>query len=226
MVFVIRIVAFDLDQTLIDSFKAHNMAVKQAVLRTFNIHCSLAEIDFAGKPAGENIKQIVLKHGIKNNEWLLKKDKVLKAYNDFVIAICNEKPWLIKKLACSYSLLKDLSKHKILVLVTGTPIKPAKELLRSVKLDTFFNHYLTGDDAKTKKPLMKKLSMLASSYGLKPSNVCFIGDSVLEMELAKGFGFKSIGVATGLHSVEELNQAADLAVKTLCDYRVKEFLSK
>jgi beta-phosphoglucomutase-like phosphatase (HAD superfamily) len=54
-----KLVIFDLDQTLVDFLSVHNEVTRRLFKRFFNVAIRLTEIDFTGKSLTENFSELV-----------------------------------------------------------------------------------------------------------------------------------------------------------------------
>jgi phosphoglycolate phosphatase-like HAD superfamily hydrolase len=107
----------------------------------------------------------------------------------------------------------------ILGLATGNIELGARIKLERGGLNPYFSFGGFGSDAEDRTELVRKASeKAADKYGasIATSNIFVIGDTPLDIEAGKRCGFKTVGVATGSYSVDELLAAgASFAVKDL-----------
>jgi phosphoserine phosphatase len=66
----LKLIIFDLDQTLVDSISVHDKATNELFKRRFGVDARLREIDFAGKSLKENSFELAfestISHFVKN----------------------------------------------------------------------------------------------------------------------------------------------------------------
>ncbi|MCR4553964.1 MAG: HAD-IIIA family hydrolase [Succinivibrionaceae bacterium] len=90
-----------------------------------------------------------------------------------------------------------------LAIATGKSQRGLARLYRDDKLYSLFSGAVTGDQAKSKPdPMM--LEKLLGEFGLQPDQAVMIGDSNLDLRMAKNIGMPSIGITWGVHSGEIL----------------------
>jgi phosphoglycolate phosphatase len=108
-----------------------------------------------------------------------------------------------------------------LALLTGNYEQAARIKLEYFDLWRYFRCGAFGDRAPDRNGLLPRaLTTVAACGGpsFAPADVVVIGDTPLDVECAKFSNARSIGVATGLHSVDELSKAgADVVLDDLSD---------
>jgi len=108
-----------------------------------------------------------------------------------------------------------------LALLTGNYEKAARIKLEYFDLWRYFRCGAFGDQAPDRNGLLPRaLTTVASCGGpaFATTDAVVIGDTPLDIECAKVSHARSIGVATGLHSVDELRAAgADVVFADLSD---------
>lgn len=116
----------------------------------------------------------------------------------------------------------------VLALLTGNFQRSARIKLEYFDLWSPFRFGAFADDASDRNHLVPIALGRARDAGHAPhaDRVVVIGDTPLDVECAKAGGVRALGVATGSHSVEELQAAgADAALEDLSDTaRVLEIL--
>jgi len=120
----------------------------------------------------------------------------------------------------SKELIKDLEKNNVLLgLVTGNVKDIAYNKLKKVGLSDYFKFGGFGDDALEREDLVKIAITRALDFKFKfKNNVFYIGDAVKDIKSGKKAKVKTIGVATGVYSKDELKKAgADFVFENLED---------
>jgi phosphoglycolate phosphatase len=106
-------------------------------------------------------------------------------------------------------------------LLTGNFEAAARLKLEYFDLWRYFRCGAFGDDAPDRNGLLPRAVQAIASCGGPPfaaADAVVIGDTPLDIACAKFSGARSIGVATGLHSVEDLRAAgADVVFEDLSD---------
>jgi phosphoglycolate phosphatase len=127
-------------------------------------------------------------------------------------------------------LLVKLQKHNIcLGLLTGNSQKMAYTKLQITGIDKYFDFGLFGDmDASNRQELAKLVFRKAKEHfktDFLPENIFIIGDTPKDVACGKAVGVKTIAVASGFPSLEDLQKTgADLVVSSLADPKVLKFI--
>jgi phosphoglycolate phosphatase-like HAD superfamily hydrolase len=108
-----------------------------------------------------------------------------------------------------------------LALLTGNYEAGARLKLEYFDLWRYFRCGAFGDNAPDRNRLLPRALARAAACGkgvVSPADAIIIGDTPLDIACAKAGGARSIGVATGSHSVEQLREAgADIVFEDLSD---------
>ncbi len=218
-----KLVIFDLDQTLVDLISVHDATVKELFKSYFGVDASLREIDFAGKSLTENMAELARLKGIARSEFTEKSKFLLESYEKIFQA-------KIPPTASNYilpgvkSLLEELSKTgNLVVLYTGDSPGVTQRVLEVTGLGKYFKFSVYGTEANSRVDMarlaIKKAEQLTGAR-FEGKDVVIIGDSVRDVECGKQLNALTIAVATGFHSEEELtSRKPDYLFKNLKDYR-------
>jgi HAD superfamily hydrolase (TIGR01549 family) len=102
--------------------------------------------------------------------------------------------------------------------LTNSGRRAAKQSLERWGLLGFFEFVLTRDDTETMKPRPEGLAQAVKLLGVEPDNVCYVGDSPLDILAAKSAGLKVVSVATGNYTAERLRgDGADFVIASLAE---------
>jgi phosphoglycolate phosphatase len=218
-----KLVIFDLDQTLVDLISAHDATVRELLKSYFGVDATLREIDFAGKSLTENMSELAKLKGIARGKFVEKSKSLLESYE----IIFKSK---IPPTASDYilpgvkPLLEELSRtNNLVVLYTGDSPGVTQCVLEVTGLGKYFKFSVYGTEAKSRLDLarlaIKKADQLAG-VRFEGKNIVIIGDSVRDVECGNQLNALTIAVATGFHSEEELRgKKPDYLFKDLKDYR-------
>ncbi len=88
--------------------------------------------------------------------------------------------------------------------VTNSGRPAADSVLGRYGLLEYFEFVLTRDDVEEMKPGSAGLAKALSLLSLPPSQVVYVGDSLLDIRASKGAGVRSVSVATGNYTEERL----------------------
>jgi phosphoglycolate phosphatase-like HAD superfamily hydrolase len=212
---------FDIDGTLIDSGEAGSRSLNLSFAELFSIRDAFHGISMAGKTDTEIIKEGMLKHGISIDGNL---NAAIYTYlRHLRREIDNERRHLKPGI---YELLEELTIVKDIQtgLLTGN-IEPGAR----IKLDPFdLNKYFpTGafgsDDEDRNKllPIALKRFEERCRRKIRVNECLIVGDTPRDVQCAKINEARSLGVATGPYSIDELKEAgADYVMKDLSSYEI------
>ncbi len=111
--------------------------------------------------------------------------------------------------------LSSLSSSFALALLTNTPADYFYKVFPS-RLSALFAATVFADEVKENKPSPEPLHLLLKRLGMGKDDVCYVGDSLLDVEMAKATGVSIFAVARGANTREELHEAgADYVVGDL-----------
>lgn len=114
--------------------------------------------------------------------------------------------------------LIELKKNLILSIVTSRSLKPIQTLIHHHNIDTYFKTIRSAQDIIDRgyrgKPYPDKLNCVLRELAYPAENAVMIGDTLMDMVMAKNAGTKAIGVSWGYHDETTLRQhGADYIVK-------------
>lgn len=218
-----KLVIFDLDQTLIDLISVHDATVQELFQRYFGVDASLREIDFAGRSLTENLAELARLKGVAHSEFIEKSKLLLESYEK---TFQSKIPPIVSNyiLPGVKPLLEELSKTpNSVVLYTGDSPGVTQRILQVTGLGKYFRFSVYGTEAGSRVELaqmaIKKAEQL-TGFRFEGKDVVIVGDSVRDVECGKQLNALTIAVATGFHSEEELaSKKPDYLFKNLEDYR-------
>ncbi|TMO71791.1 HAD family hydrolase [Pseudoalteromonas sp. S3785] len=98
----------------------------------------------------------------------------------------------------------------ILAIATGKGRAGLERLLDESQLRVFFSASRTSCEAQS-KPSPDMLYQLLDELGVNVDDALMIGDTKIDMVMAKAAGMDRIGVTMGVHSAEQLNEFTPVA---------------
>lgn len=222
-----RLIIFDLDQTIIEMLKFHNKATGLIFKKFFGIKARLDEIDFAGKTMKRNLIELAKLKNINKTDLNKKIPKAVKTYSKTFVSII---PKSTKKflLPGVYVLIKELSKDKnnFLIILTGDSKIIARNVLKKSGLLKYFHALATGEHTTSRIKLMKK-TIKKEKRERKINKIIIIGDSIHDIEAGRAVGALTIAVLTGFHSKSKLKKAKpNYIFKNLTDKRILKIIEK
>lgn len=217
------VVLFDIDGTMIDSSGAGGSALLDAVQAEFNVAAPVA-VPLHGRTDSGIFRELLETNGVQGSDENY--DRLCVRYFRTLPCVLASRPAL--PLAGVVELLEQMREHRAieLGLLTGNLPTSAEMKLKHFSLDHYFRRESlrgTFGDAARARPELKDSALrlaqsLANSDSLPPERIVLIGDTPLDIELAKVMQARCLAVATGGFSIAELTAAgATRAVDDLTD---------
>jgi phosphoglycolate phosphatase-like HAD superfamily hydrolase len=209
---------FDIDGTLVRGARCHYQAFVHAVNRYYGMKEDISGINYAGKTDPQILME-VLKMGQVPEETIQENfQDCLNYMTQYYIA--NVHLENVQALGGVTNLLKELKNENILMgLTTGNLEQIAYAKLGKAGLEGFFSFGGFGSDSPRRPCLVEKaLERARKLHGYRGDQVFIIGDTPRDVEAAKPFNLKTIAVATGRYSSQELEKTgADFVLDNLQD---------
>lgn len=205
--FNMKLICFDLDNTLINSDRAH--------YRAYNI--ALKKLGFKKLSYGKMIKhfgapkiEIAMMLTSSNDEGII--NKITELHENLLVKEAKKDA---RKIAGVETTLKNLKKKYGLGLLSNNSHNNIIQLLKAVKLDrNLFDVVIGNDDVKYSKPYPDEILKAEKLLHLKASYM--VGDSIYDIMAGKKAGVKTIAVLTGHYSKNALKRYnPDYIVKSL-----------
>ena len=217
-----KLLLFDVDATLILTGGAGLRALNRAFQRLFNVDLAMNGIAPHGKTDPAIVREIF--HTKLNSKDLPDGEiaRILETY----VALLQEEVETTDKyeiLPGILDVLQQLAARSdvLLGLATGNIEMGARIKLRRGDLNRFFTFGGYGSDSENRMVLVRRAAEKAARlHGDRiPDQDCVvIGDTPLDIDAGRSSGFRTVGVATGQYSVDQLREAgADLAIRNFRD---------
>ena len=222
-----KLLLFDIDLTLIDSARSGRRAMTLAFEKLFGIKDGMEKVNFAGRTDRAIFRDALIHQGM---EWQKEKEENFKGAYLEQLKIEIAKPNSDKHIEPGIlELLNELSKSDdvVLGLLTGNWHEGAQMKLEHFQLYHFFEFGAFANDSENRNELPRSAAQRFSEktgLPISPENVFIIGDTPLDIACAKSFAAKSVAVATGFFSYEELEAAQPDFLFT--DFSVSENFSR
>ncbi len=207
---------FDIDGTLVRGARCHYQAFVEAVRKYYGFEEDISGINYAGKTDPQILRE-ALELGKFTDEEI---EKSFKDCLEFMAQyyIKNVYKENVRALGGTGELLEELKGEDVLLgLVTGNlkPIAYAK--LGKVGMDDYFPFGGFGSDYAERPRLVKKaLELAETQFEFEGKSIFVIGDTPRDVQAAQVYKLKTIGVATGRYTVEDLELCgADYVLKDL-----------
>jgi len=202
-----ELLCFDLDNTLINSEKAHfysyNFALKKYGYKTWKFH-ELTKL--FGRPHLELISLLIGGHDAEIIS------KILKVKQDYLRNVSYKK---VRTISGVKSVLRKLGKNYDLAILSNSSHGSILAMMKGAKLDKkIFKLIIGNDDVRHSKPYPDEI--LKAEKLLHHKAKFMIGDSIYDIMAGKKAKVKTIGVLTGRYSRSDLKKyKPDFIIKNL-----------
>jgi phosphoglycolate phosphatase-like HAD superfamily hydrolase len=224
----VKLLLFDIDQTLISTGGAGIRALNRAFQKVFSIHNAMDGILPHGKTDPGIVREIFLgqKLNISADGHPASLTSILDSYLEFLANEIDQ--------TSAYEILPGIldiltvlgQRPDISIgLATGNVEKGARIKLARGNLNQYFAFGVFGSDAEDRTQLVRHAAELGIQRSLarwgrapEPDAVFVIGDTPRDIEAGRQAGFLTVGVATGKYSRSELIEAgATVAIANFAD---------
>lgn len=223
-----KLVLFDIDGTLLNSGKAPRQAIGKALEIVFGSRGALDGWRLAGKTDRQIIYEVMTEAGFDGETVMARMGEVAGSY----VRIIREglKPEDIRLMPGVLPLLGELrsAQGAVLGLLTGNLQESARIKLANANLLNFFmqdGELLGGfgSDAIQRREVAEiaiERAQLATGFPYREKEIVVVGDSIHDVQCARHLNVKTIAVATGGSSMEELlEEQPDYVFQDFTDYR-------
>jgi phosphoglycolate phosphatase len=204
----VKLLLFDIDQTLINSGGAGLRALDRACHQLFGIPNAMQDIHPHGKTDPAIAREILRVRLNKTAAEIGQIESILDVYLSYLKEEVRLSP-NYRVLPGIVSVLDEsLSRNDVmLALATGNIELGARIKLDRGELNPYFAFGGFGSDSEDRTELVRKAAGKAAARcgeTIPPSETYVIGDTPLDIDAGNRAGFKTVGVATGSYSIEEL----------------------
>lgn len=213
-----KLILFDVDLTLVKTGGAGLRALDRAFIEILGVGNIVGDL----KPDGKTDLQIV--HEICKNGNLLDFDQIESFIPKLLERYCYYLEREVKE-SKNYKVLPGIleflekmhARDDVLTgLATGNIEVGARIKLERARLNTYFPFGGFGSDSYHRSELVLeawRAAMKWSQTEIQPGETFVIGDTPLDIAAGRKAGFRTVGVATGHYSVEQLQvSGADLVI--------------
>lgn len=209
-----KLVLFDIDGTLILCGKAPRRAITESMRSVFGTAGNVDSYSFSGKTDKQIIYDVITGAAVSEDTVHEKMQETIDGYITRLHATLE--PADVKTLEGITALLEHLQEHEhaVLGLLTGNVAKGAEIKLARAGLHKYF---FDGKDAlgafgsdsmsRNDLPAIAVERAYARTGRLfKEKDIVIIGDSPYDITCGRGLNARSIAVATGWHTADELRK--------------------
>lgn len=213
-----RVVFFDMDHTILNISPYHRRNFLFVLNKLFGI-TELIRVPASGYPMFEVVRRYAMAAGVSESTVNAKQAEIERLLVEHMKTIL---PQDLHDciLPGTVEILEALHKQKIPVgLTTGTLRGVANQVLQRAGLLGYFPLTSFGDDCDHRSQIIQRgLEKATWVYGLAPEAIelVTIGDAPMDIETGKMFQARTIAVATGVYSEDELkSHQADYVFRDL-----------
>lgn len=201
-----RAVFFDMDRTIVDVSPFHRKNFLNVLNKMFGV-TELMKVVTSGVPMLEVTRRFAMAAGVSEISFDVKKSEIEYLLVENMLSILPQ-DLHDYVLPGTVTLLETLHRNKIPVgLITGSLRGVASQILSRSGLLGFFPLTSFGDDCDHRQQIIDRaLEKSTWVYGLARESIDLvtIGDAPMDIEAGKLFSARTIAVASGLYSAEEL----------------------
>jgi phosphoglycolate phosphatase-like HAD superfamily hydrolase len=213
----VKLLLFDVDQTLIYTGGAGLRALDRACAKHLGIENATHGISPHGKTDPAIVREILITRIGSDSTLEIQLQSILESYLLFLREEVPLSPGY-RVLPGIVEILREVSERTgvMVGLATGNVELGARIKLERGNLNPYFMFGGFGSDSENRTTLVKKAAEAAVQKGgrsIEPEDTFVIGDTPRDIEAGKDAGFRTVGVATGHYSVEQLLAAgANIAI--------------
>lgn len=214
-----RVCLFDIDGTLLNSMGAGKAALEAALVEEFGLPAIRERVSYSGRTDRAIMRDLMQMHDIEMSPAHV--ERLTTAYlHRLPDSLLRYQGRVLPGIA---SLLHELSQHENMAvgLLTGNIRAGARVKLGHFGLHDYFgfggygDHHWERDDVAC-----EALTVVRKHVGnhVALDNIVVVGDTPLDVQCARAIGVKAVAVATGWHTLEELQPCQpDLLLPDLSD---------
>ena len=200
-----KLVLFDIDGTLLHSGGAGEKALRLALKERFGRDDDLAQIELAGKTDSAIARKIFALHGIEPTPenlsafldgYLRHLERLLPETNGKLL------PGILELLEALHA-----RPHVALALLTGNLSRGADLKLAHYGVGHFFEFGAFADDSHDRNqlgPFARRARAKNAEWNFQAENIFVLGDTVHDIDCGRAIGAKTVAIATGNSTREEL----------------------
>jgi phosphoglycolate phosphatase len=222
----LKLLVFDLDGTLIDSAQDLCNSVNAALEHVGRAALPDSVIaSFVGNGAPLLVRR-ALAHSTGGNPEDVADDLHARTYGFFLDYYREHKldfTYAYEGVLGALTALKALHDARggvprTMAVLTNKPVRPAQGICAGLGLADFFLHIYGGDSFPTKKPSPEGLRSLMYEVGARPEETVMVGDSKVDVQVARNAGVWSVGCAFGFGPQNLMETPPDILVDSAAEW--------
>jgi len=204
-----KLVLFDIDGTLLTVGNINRTILSDALREVYGTEGSAGTHNFSGKMDGVIIYEVLQNTGLKNDDIAEKFEKAKKTYIEMFRA--HSRPSDVTVMEGVPELLRELSAHTELMigLLTGNFEESGRHKLLLPGINHYFSFGAFADDGHHRNalpPVAVEKAFRLTGKRFTAQDIIIIGDTEHDIACSRVLNAKSIAVATGNYSTEELKK--------------------
>ena len=222
----LKLLVFDLDGTLIDSAQDLCNSVN-AALDHVSLHALPDSLiaSFVGNGAPLLVRRALASstggdpEGVADDLQARTYGFFLDYYREHKLDFTYAYGGVLEALA-ALNALHDLQGgiRRTMAVLTNKPVRPAQGICDGLGLADFFLHIYGGDSFSTKKPNPEGLISLMNEVGARPEETVMVGDSKVDVQVARNAGVWSVGCAFGFGPQNLMETPPDVLVDSASEW--------
>jgi len=204
-----RLLLFDIDGTLLRTGGAGRISMERSFEKLYGLENALDSIPMMGRTDPLIFRDVLEKNGIM---WNSEHEEQMKKTYFSILRREIRRPRKDGKICPGIVPLLDActdDTNLFLGLLTGNYRESARIKLKHFGLDSYFPFGAFADDSAERSGLGKfAIERFSKTRGFSPApdRVFIIGDTPSDIACARPYNFKTIAVATGIHTCDELKE--------------------
>lgn len=194
--FLIKLIIFDLDGTLVNAYPAIIKSFNYALQRLGYPKKNSLTIRRAVGWGDENLLKPFL-----NSKELNKAVAIYRRHHKTALLRGSR---LFPKVETLLSYLKD--KGYKLAIASNRPTRFSWILIRHLRLEKFFDYVICADKLKHAKPHPEIINKIRQRFSLKPHQTIYIGDMAIDAQAGRRAKVKTMVIPTGSSTIQELKK--------------------
>jgi len=198
----IKLVIFDLDGTLVDAYKAVASSLNHTLIE---VGCAAVNDDTIKRTVGWGDRHLV---GSFVGEEKL--EQAMSIYRQHHARAIKSGTTFLPGARKLLGNLKD--KGYKLAVASNRPTRFTHIILKHLQVNRIFDCVLCGDKVARPKPEADILTEILGRLALRPDEALYVGDMTIDVETGHKAGVKTVAVATGSSTKEEIDALKPLAI--------------